>query len=103
MSPRAALNRLLRRGTDGRDGLDAQFKGLRNAMQNATPEDLERIRQMMGALNDMLDADARGEHTQDQFDEFMREYGEFFPDNPRNLAELIDSLARRAAAAQQLL
>jgi uncharacterized protein with von Willebrand factor type A (vWA) domain len=83
--------------------LDAQFKGIRNAMQNATSEDLERIRQMMSALNDMLDADARGEHTQQQFDEFMQQYGDFFPENPRNLDELIDSLARRAAAAQQLM
>ena len=57
----------------------------------------------MRALNDMLDADARGEHTQEQFDEFMEQYGEFFPDNPRNLDELIDSLARRAAAAQRLM
>jgi uncharacterized protein with von Willebrand factor type A (vWA) domain len=83
--------------------LDAQFKGLRNAMQNASPEDLERIRQMMSALNDMLDADARGEHTQEQFDNFMDQFGDFFPENPRNLNELIDSLARRAAAAQQLM
>jgi uncharacterized protein with von Willebrand factor type A (vWA) domain len=83
--------------------LDAQFKGIRNAMQNASPEDMERIRQMMSALNDMLDADARGEHTQEQFDTFMGEYGDFFPENPRNLNELIDSLARRAAAAQQLM
>jgi uncharacterized protein with von Willebrand factor type A (vWA) domain len=83
--------------------LDAQFKGIRNALQNATPQDLERIRQMMSALNDMLDADARGEHTQEQFDEFMRQYGDFFPENPANLDELVDSLARRAAAAQQLM
>lgn len=83
--------------------LDAQFKGIRNAMQSATPEDLERIRQMMSALNDMLDADARGEHTQEQFEEFMQQFADFFPENPRNLDELIDSLARRAAAAQQLM
>jgi uncharacterized protein with von Willebrand factor type A (vWA) domain len=51
----------------------------------------------------MLDADARGEHTQEQFDEFMQRYGDFFPENPRNLNDLIDSLARRAAAAQQLM
>jgi uncharacterized protein with von Willebrand factor type A (vWA) domain len=83
--------------------LDAQFAGMRDALANATPEDLSRIRDMMGALNDMLDADARGEHTQEQFDEFMRQYGDFFPENPQNLAELIDSLARRAAAAQRLM
>jgi uncharacterized protein with von Willebrand factor type A (vWA) domain len=83
--------------------LDAQFNGMRDALQSASPEDLERIRQMMSALNEMLDADARGEHTQEQFDEFMQEYGEFFPENPANLDELVDTLARRAAAAQQLM
>ena len=83
--------------------LDAQFNGMRDALQNATPEDLERIRDMMRSLNDMLDADARGEHTQEQFDEFMAQYGDFFPENPANLEELIDTLARRAAAAQQLM
>ncbi len=83
--------------------LDAQFAGMRDALQNATAQDMARIRDMMAALNDMLDADARGEHTQEQFDEFMQQYGDFFPDNPRNLDELIDSLARRAAAAQRLM
>ncbi|MCW2658281.1 MAG: von Willebrand factor type, partial [Jatrophihabitans sp.] len=55
------------------------------------------------ALNDMLDSDARGEHTQEQFDEFMQNFGDFFPEQPANLAELVDALARRAAAAQQLM
>src|SRR3954452_2778427 len=83
--------------------LDAQFNGMRDAMQNASPEDLEHIREMMAALNEMLDADARGEHTQEQFDQFMQQYGDFFPENPADLDELIDTLARRAAAAQQLM
>jgi uncharacterized protein with von Willebrand factor type A (vWA) domain len=83
--------------------LDAQFHGMKNALQNATPEDLARIRQMLDALNEMLDADARGEHTQEQFDQFMNDYGDFFPEQPQNLAELVDLLARRAAAAQQLM
>ncbi len=83
--------------------LDAQFAGLKNAMANASPEDLARVREMMSALNDMLDADARGEHTPEQFAEFMQNYGDFFPDQPENLAELVDSLARRSAAAQRLM
>ncbi|MDQ2750030.1 MAG: VWA domain-containing protein [Actinomycetota bacterium] len=83
--------------------LDAQFAGMRDALQSATPEDLARVREMMAALNGMLDADARGEHTQDQFDRFMDQYGDFFPEQPANLDELIDSLARRAAAAQRLM
>ena len=83
--------------------LDAQFAGLKDAMANATPEDLARVREMMSALNDMLDADARGEHTPEQFAEFMEQYGDFFPDQPEDLAELVDSLARRSAAAQRLM
>src|ERR1700742_3278647 len=83
--------------------LDAQFAGMRNALANANAEDLQRVRDMMNALNDMLDADARGEHTPEQFAEFMQQYGDFFPENPTNLDELIDALARRAAAMQRLM
>ena len=86
-----------------REVLDSQFRGMRDALRGATQEDMARIRQMISALNDMLEADARGEHTQEQFDRFMEDYGEFFPENPANLAELVDTLARRAAAQQRLL
>ena len=57
----------------------------------------------MADLNAMLAADERGEHTQEQFDEFMSKYGDMFPDNPANLEELVDSLARRAAAAERMM
>jgi uncharacterized protein with von Willebrand factor type A (vWA) domain len=50
----------------------------------------------------MLEADARGEDTQRQFDAFMERYGDMFPENPRSLEELVDALARRAAAASRL-
>lgn len=83
--------------------LDAQFKGMRDALQSASAEDMEQIRQMMSDLNDMLDADARGEHTPEQFQEFMDKYGQMFPDDPKNLEELVDSLARRAAAQARLM
>ena len=83
--------------------LDAQFEGMKQAMQGARPEDLERIRRMMSDLNDMLDADARGEHTPDDFEKFMAEHGEFFPEQPSDLEELVDSLARRSAAASRLM
>jgi len=86
-----------------REVLDSQFRGMRDALRNATPQDMQRVREMLAALNDMLEADARGEHTQEQFDEFMRRYGDFFPERPSTLAELVDALARRAAAQQRLL
>ncbi len=86
-----------------REVLDSQFRGMRDALRGATPEDIARVREMVAALNDMLEADARGEHTQEQFDRFMEQYGDFFPERPENLAELVDALARRAAAQQRLL
>ncbi|HST63794.1 MAG TPA: VWA domain-containing protein [Mycobacteriales bacterium] len=86
-----------------REVLDSQFRGMRDALQGATAEDIARVREMVAALNEMLEADARGEHTQEQFDSFMEQYGEFFPERPQNLAELVDTLARRAAAQQRLM
>ncbi|GAA3837826.1 VWA domain-containing protein [Sphaerisporangium flaviroseum] len=86
-----------------REVLDSRFRGMREALANPDPEMMERVRQMMSDLNDMLDRDARGQHTQDDFDQFMQKYGDFFPENPRNLEELVDILARRAAAAQRML
>src|SRR6266702_2336344 len=62
-----------------------------------------RFRDMRGELNAMLEADARGEDTSEQFQGFMQRYGDFFPENPQSLDELIDVLARRSAAASRLL
>ncbi|GAA0407753.1 hypothetical protein Acor_69440 [Acrocarpospora corrugata] len=86
-----------------REILDSQFRGMKDALANPDPAAMERVRQMMSDLNDMLDKDAQGRHTQDDFDSFMQKYGDMFPENPRNLEELVDQLARRAAAAQRLL
>ncbi|MEV7965397.1 hypothetical protein AB0O34_05370 [Sphaerisporangium sp. NPDC088356] len=86
-----------------REVLDSRFRGMREALANPDPEAMERVRQMMSDLNDMLDQDARGQHTQDDFDQFLQKHGEFFPENPRNLEELVDILARRSAAAQRML
>ena len=86
-----------------REVLDTQFRGMKQAMENPDPQAMARIKDMMADLNEMLAADARGEHTQEQFDEFMSKYGDMFPDNPANLDELVDSLARRAAAAERMM
>ncbi|MBN9793131.1 hypothetical protein DMP17_31750 [Pseudonocardia sp. TMWB2A] len=87
----------------GREMLDQRFEGMKQAMQNATPEDVERINAMLDDLNDLLDRHARGEDTTEQFAEFMGEHGEHFPENPQNTEELVDALAARAAAAQRMM
>jgi uncharacterized protein with von Willebrand factor type A (vWA) domain len=83
--------------------LDSQFRGIRQAMSNPDPQAMQRVKDMLGDLNEMLAADARGEHTQADFDRFMERHGDLFPDQPRNLEELVDSLVSRMAAAERLL
>ena len=89
--------------------LDTQFRGMKQAMQSmqsGSPESqaaMQAVKDMMADLNEMLAADARGEHTQEDFDQFMEKHGQFFPDQPANLEELVDSLARRAAAMERML
>ncbi len=86
-----------------REVLDSQFKGMKDALEGATPQDVQAVKDMMSDLNRMLEADARGEHTPEQFAAFMEEHGEFFPSQPESLEELVDELARRAAAQQRLM
>ena len=40
---------------------------------------MQAVKDMMADLNAMLAADARGEHTQEDFDEFMDKHGQFSP------------------------
>ena len=86
-----------------RQVLDSQFRGMKDVLQNPDPEAMQRVKDMLAALNQMLEADARGEHTQADFDTFMDSYGDMFPGRPANLEELVDALVRRAMAAQRLL
>jgi uncharacterized protein with von Willebrand factor type A (vWA) domain len=86
-----------------REVLDSQFRGMKQTLQQPDPAAMQRVKDMMAALNEMLDADAQGTHTQQDFDDFMAQYGDLFPDSPANLDELVDSLVRRMSAAQRLL
>jgi uncharacterized protein with von Willebrand factor type A (vWA) domain len=49
----------------------------------------------------MLERRERGEDP--RFEEFMQEYGDFFPENPKDLDELLEQMARRMAAMQAML
>jgi uncharacterized protein with von Willebrand factor type A (vWA) domain len=86
-----------------REILDSQFQGMKQTLAEPDQQAMQRVKDMMAALNQMLDDDARGEHDQQDFDDFMTEYGDMFPDSPGNLEELVDSLVRRMQAAQRLL
>ncbi|RKN49600.1 VWA domain-containing protein [Micromonospora endolithica] len=84
--------------------LGQRFAGLREAARAAgDPEVQRRLAEMMGDLNDLLTRHARAEDTTDAFAEFMRRHGEFFPEQPRDVDELVDVLARRSAAGERLM
>ena len=70
-------------------------------VDNMSPEDMSRMKDMMAELNQMLEQRAAGEEP--DFDGFMERYGDFFPENPQTLDELLEALAARMAAAQAML
>lgn len=86
----------------GRELLDQRFAGMKRALEDATDEDRARIAEMLSDLNDLLEAHARGEDTDERFRDFMDRHGEFFPENPQTIDDLLDSLAARAAAAARM-
>jgi uncharacterized protein with von Willebrand factor type A (vWA) domain len=71
------------------------------AMQGMTPESLQRMKDMMAGLNEMIERRQRGEDP--RFEQFMEEFGDFFPENPQSLDELLEQMARRMAAMQAML
>lgn len=87
----------------GREMLDQRFAGMKQALEGATDEDRQRISDMLRDLNHLLEAHALGQDTDQQFADFMAKHGDFFPETPQNIDELLDSLAQRAAAAQRML
>lgn len=81
--------------------MQQQFDQMAGAMENMSPEDMSRMKDMMAELNQMLEQRARGEEP--DFEGFMERYGDFFPENPQTLDELLENLAQRMAAMQAML
>ena len=70
-------------------------------VEKMTPENMQRMKDMMAALNEMLESRERGEEP--KFDQFMEKFGDFFPENPQTLDELLEIMAQRMANAQAML
>ena len=83
--------------------LGAYFRNLAQGLKDLSPEELQRMKDMLADLNAMIEARERGEHHQEDFDRFMERHGDFFPEGPRTLDELLESLALRLAAMSRLL
>jgi uncharacterized protein with von Willebrand factor type A (vWA) domain len=81
--------------------LDSMFNQLNEGMSQMSPEQLGRMKDMLAELNQMLEQRERGEEP--DFEGFMDRYGDFFPENPQTLDELLEQMARSMAQMQQLL
>ena len=81
--------------------LDSYVSRMSGAVEGMTPDDMGRLKDMLAELNQMLEARAAGRDP--DFEGFMERYGDFFPENPQSLDELLEVLARRMAAMQAMM
>src|SRR5947209_295034 len=73
------------------------------AMQDMSPEDMARMKDMFAELNELLAKKEAGEDTQADFEQFMERYGDFFTENPQTLDELLEIMAQRMAQMQAMM
>ncbi len=82
--------------------MDTFFKDMYNQIANMSPEDLQRMKDMVQDLNKMLQDKMAGKEP--NFDEFMKQYGDLFGDNPpQSLDELISQMQHQMGQMQSLL
>jgi uncharacterized protein with von Willebrand factor type A (vWA) domain len=80
--------------------MQPMFNSMQQALQNMSPQDLARMRDMMQDLNRMLRQKADGEEP--DFDAFMAKWGQNFP-GVESLDQLIEQIGRQMAAMQSLM
>lgn len=82
--------------------MDTFFKDLYDQIANMSPEDLQRMKEMVRDLNQMLQDRMAGREP--NFEEFMQKYGDLFGENPpQSLDELIQQMQHQMGQMQSLL
>ena len=81
--------------------LGNQFQGLKQGIQSLKPEDMQRLREMVRDLNQMLQEKAQGGNP--DFQGFMQKHGQFFPPGINSLEELVEHLQQQNAKMQSLM
>jgi uncharacterized protein with von Willebrand factor type A (vWA) domain len=76
------------------------FQGMQQSLQNMTPEDVAKMREMIRDLNKMLRE--RQEGREPDFDSFMQKHGEYFP-GVNSLDDLIEQMQQQMAAMQGIM
>ena len=78
------------------------FKDIENMVRNLSDGDIQRMKEMLKALNGMLVRRIAGQDP--EFDRFMDEFGDMFGEHPpESLDELLENMRAQMAAAQSLL
>jgi len=83
------------------DVLNTYFERSKEFLESPDPAELQRMRDMMDALSTMIEQDRRGEPLDPSFEDFMDNYGDFFP-GAESLEDVIRAMAERAAAAEAM-
>lgn len=82
--------------------LETFFKDIYDQIKNMSPEDLQRMKEMVRDLNQMMQDRMAG--NEPDFDQFMQKYGDLFGDNPpQSLDELIAQMQHQMGQMQSLL
>ena len=78
------------------------IQDMSQSLQNLTSEDMQRMKDMVQDLNEMMRQRMAGQDP--DFDSFMDKYGDLFGDNPpQSLDELLEQMQKQAAAMQNLM
>jgi uncharacterized protein with von Willebrand factor type A (vWA) domain len=82
--------------------METFFKDMYNQIANMSPEDMQRMKDMVRDLNQMLQDKMAGREP--NFDQFMQQYGDLFGDNPpQSLEELVAQMQHQMGQMQSLL
>jgi uncharacterized protein with von Willebrand factor type A (vWA) domain len=85
-----------------RNVMSSYAREMTQRLKSMDADSLAAMRHFMEAINQMLEARRRGEEP--DFEGFMKQFGDFFGDNPpKNLDELIERLQQQIAQAQTLM
>ncbi len=82
--------------------MDSFFKNLSQQIAGLSPQDMQRMKEMIRDLNQMLSEKMAG--GEPDFQQFMQKYGDLFgPNPPQSLDELIAQMQHQIGAMQSLL
>ena len=81
--------------------LEPYARDLREQLQGMSPEEMEALKEMLRDMNDMLEQQRMGMNP--DYQDFMQQYGQYFPGAPDNLEDFIEQLQRQIAQMQSLM